>query len=66
MARTDMSKMGAADLKARLAELLADRVRLSAKVQAGTDQKAAELRRAVRKGIARVHTLLRERERTQG
>lgn len=59
-----LAKMTPVQLKAQLTEALSDRVRLDAKVQAGTDPKAAQLAKGVRKRIARIQTLLRQREST--
>lgn len=60
-----LAKMSGPDLRRQLTESLSDRVRLDAKVQAGTDPKAAQLARGVRRRIARIQTLLRQRESTQ-
>ena len=61
----EFAKMTDKQLKSHLDELLMDKVRLQAKIHAGTDPKAPQLARSVRQDIARVKTLLREREITQ-
>lgn len=59
-----LAKMTPVQLKTNLTEALRDGVRLQAKVQAGTDPKAAQIAKGVRKRIARIKTLLRQREST--
>ena len=59
-----LAKMTPVQLKTDLTEALRDGVRLQAKVQAGTDPKAAQIAKGVRKRIARIKTLLRQREST--
>lgn len=59
-----LAKMTGQDLKRQLADARSDRVRLDAKVRAGTDLKAAQLAKGVRKRIARIQTLLRQGEST--
>ncbi len=61
----DMAKMDSVQLKTQFAESLRDRVSLMAKAHAGTDPKAAQLARGIKKRIARLQTLLRQRESTQ-
>ena len=59
-----LARITGQDLKRQLTDALGDRVRLNAKVQAGTDPKAAQLAKGVRKRIARIQTLLRQGEST--
>ncbi len=59
-----LAKMTSVQLKTQLTEALRDGVRLGAKIQAGTDPKAAQLAKSMRKRIARIQTLLRQREST--
>ncbi len=62
----DLVKLDVNGLKRMLTEAQQDKVSLDAKVHAGTDPKAAQLSRGVRKRIARLKTLLRQMESTQG
>ena len=62
---SELGKLTDKDLKIRLDELMLDRVKLQAKIHAGTDPKASQLAREVRRNIARVKTFLRERETTK-
>ncbi len=59
-----LAKMSRQDLRRQLTDARSDRVRLDAKVQAGTDPKSAQLAKGVRKRVARIQTLLRQGEST--
>jgi large subunit ribosomal protein L29 len=63
MLAEEIREMGADDVRARIAELEEERFRL--RFRSGTETLADPLRlRAIRRDIARLHTVLRERELT--